>query len=565
MRTVTVFLASANDMKKYRDVAEQVIDEFNKTFSSALDLMVRLFRWEKNIVPQMGRPQEIIFEQSYFDDIDIFLGIIGCRFGTPTGASDELNNPYGSGTQEEFDAAYRKFQKTGKPQIMVFKGDMPIKQNSFDIEQYAKIQEFIKGFEAKSSHPGLYYSFKTAEEFRSYLRMSLVSVVLKDYKCEYVGDRRSAGSVKLPTEFSGYGYEKLYLPQTNSLRSAAKNEAIRNSRNIRLLAKTGNSFLGNVGNRYRDVMIESVLGGASVRLLLLNPWSVGAMLSAFGESSVNEQYMSFLMHEKPSQEALADYMNTDWYRIKLKDVLAGYENLIKERPEIELRFVDTEVAASVLITDDCCFYEPYSNYCKSDRMQKKVSTFEMQIARDNDLYEASLEYFELMWNAAVRYTEFKEHETMYRTRLANYIDALYRNNTSYYIGVHALIRKNGKILLLHRAPNKAYMPGRWDIPGGSMESGERAETALVREIREETGLNAKVGDILYAYTNMDELPQRQTVQIIYEATIDEEVKESDVKLISDEHDEYKWAAAEDVDSLDTINFLSEFLSRYKPI
>ena len=559
MRTITVFLASSNDMKKYRDAAEQVIEEFNKTFSSSLDLTVQLFRWEKNIVPQMGRPQEIIFEQSAFGEIDIFLGIIGCRFGTPTGASDENNNPYGSGTQEEFDAAYSQFQKTGKPQIMVFKGDMPIKQGSFDIEQYAKVQEFLKGFEANSSHPGLYHSFKTTEEFRSLFRVSLASAIMKDYRCEYTGGRRVAINAGLSLEYSRFGYKKLFVPQTNSLRSAVKTDAIRNSSSVDLLAKTGNSFLGNIGNRYRDVMIEGVLRGASVRLLLLNPWSYGAMLSAFSESPGNAEYMSLLMHEKASQEVIADYMNTDWYRIKLKDVLAGYEQLMQEYPEIELRFVDTEVSASVLLTDESCFYEPYSNYCKTDRLQKKVSTFEMQISCDNELYDASKQYFELLWNTATPYIKFKEDETIYRNRLANYIDMLHNNSTTYYVGVHALIRKDGAILMLKRSANKEYMPSRWDIPGGSMEPGEDTRDTLVREIKEETGLNAKIGDLLYVYTNKVELPQRQTIQIIYEAT----VEDGEIQLALGEHDEYKWTTEDEINTLDTINFVADFLGKYK--
>jgi mutator protein MutT len=54
------------------------------------------------------------------------------------------------------------------------------------------------------------------------------------------------------------------------------------------------------------------------------------------------------------------------------------------------------------------------------------------------------------------------------------------------LGVGALIIENGRILLVERArePLRDY----WSLPGGVVETGERLEEALRREVREETGL-----------------------------------------------------------------------------
>ena len=52
----------------------------------------------------------------------------------------------------------------------------------------------------------------------------------------------------------------------------------------------------------------------------------------------------------------------------------------------------------------------------------------------------------------------------------------------------ALIVQEGKILLGQRAAFRKTYPGKWDVIGGKVETGESLETALVRECGEEIGI-----------------------------------------------------------------------------
>ncbi|MDP9239040.1 MAG: NUDIX domain-containing protein [Actinomycetota bacterium] len=54
--------------------------------------------------------------------------------------------------------------------------------------------------------------------------------------------------------------------------------------------------------------------------------------------------------------------------------------------------------------------------------------------------------------------------------------------------VAALLRRNGRVLLCHRAPGRAWYPDTWDLPGGHVEAGELPREALRRELAEELGV-----------------------------------------------------------------------------
>ena len=71
-------------------------------------------------------------------------------------------------------------------------------------------------------------------------------------------------------------------------------------------------------------------------------------------------------------------------------------------------------------------------------------------------------------------------------------------------------RKSGsEVLIVHRSPERG---GYWHVVAGGVEPGEAVEDAAEREVREETGLIAKVmaGDkVMYAYSLSEEPADRQ--------------------------------------------------------
>ncbi|RYG39375.1 NUDIX domain-containing protein [bacterium] len=72
---------------------------------------------------------------------------------------------------------------------------------------------------------------------------------------------------------------------------------------------------------------------------------------------------------------------------------------------------------------------------------------------------------------------------------------------SYRLAAYGLLIRDESILLC-RLGEKESECGLWTLPGGGFEPGESPEQAALREIEEETGLDAELGPLLYAETTL---------------------------------------------------------------
>lgn len=65
------------------------------------------------------------------------------------------------------------------------------------------------------------------------------------------------------------------------------------------------------------------------------------------------------------------------------------------------------------------------------------------------------------------------------------------DNKIFGIATKALIYKEGKYLLLYKSSLEDINPNSFDTPGGRLQFGEKVEEGIVREVKEETGLDIK--------------------------------------------------------------------------
>lgn len=109
----------------------------------------------------------------------------------------------------------------------------------------------------------------------------------------------------------------------------------------------------------------------------------------------------------------------------------------------------------------------------------------------------------------------------------------------------AILNAKNELLMLHRKDN-----GKWTMPGGTLEFGESLAECALREVKEESGLDVEIKDIIGTYTDPNvriaysDGEVRQEFTIVYYG----EVHGYDVAL-DDESSGYQWVPLDEVSRL----------------
>ena len=106
---------------------------------------------------------------------------------------------------------------------------------------------------------------------------------------------------------------------------------------------------------------------------------------------------------------------------------------------------------------------------------------------------------------------------------------------NYPISIKGVVLRDGHVLLLLNER------GEWDLPGGRPDPGEDHRAALIREVREETGLAVEVGAMVDEHL-FEVLPQRFVRIVAYACTL---ATEGTIAL-SHEHHEASWVGLDEL-------------------
>lgn len=83
------------------------------------------------------------------------------------------------------------------------------------------------------------------------------------------------------------------------------------------------------------------------------------------------------------------------------------------------------------------------------------------------------------------------------------------------VAVECCVKFGNKILLQKRPDDKKTFPGFWTFPGGHVDAGEDALTAIIREVKEETGITILPENTKLKVSAINHHVDRNEIWIIY--------------------------------------------------
>ncbi len=163
-RIYKVFVGSPGDTAEERKICEKVTLKLQKA-----GMPIELYMSHDATSNANGERGQAHINRQLLQECDVVIGIMSLRYGMPTGV-------YDSGTEEEFEVAFRECRITGKqtPRIIFY-----FKKHDFIPAEYTEQHNKVRAFRERfaSEALGLYTEFKDGAEFQSLLERDLPKAI----------------------------------------------------------------------------------------------------------------------------------------------------------------------------------------------------------------------------------------------------------------------------------------------------------------------------------------------------------------------------------------------------
>lgn len=109
-----------------------------------------------------------------------------------------------------------------------------------------------------------------------------------------------------------------------------------------------------------------------------------------------------------------------------------------------------------------------------------------------------------------------------------------------------LKRPDGRYLITQRRMDKEWGAGWWEVPGGGVRAGEDSKDAVIREIKEETGIDVSSaeGGLVFTYKRVNPEEKNNYFVDIYKFVVD--FVDNDVKVQEEEVEGFQIASLEEI-------------------
>lgn len=168
-----IFIASPSDTIQEREICDKVFNEISHGIGNIFNFRIDSIKWENDVRPSIqDKDGQSIINDQIGSSYDIFIGIMNKKFGSPTSKA-------GSGTEEEFNNAYQRYQEQKNVEVVFYFNDEPPKSMSeLNPEELIKIRDF----KSKLKGCGIYGTYNGVLNFEEKLRKHLTKYFIDEYK-----------------------------------------------------------------------------------------------------------------------------------------------------------------------------------------------------------------------------------------------------------------------------------------------------------------------------------------------------------------------------------------------
>ncbi|UCE07863.1 MAG: hypothetical protein JSW07_07475, partial [bacterium] len=345
-----------------RNKAIEIIKQVNNTLANKYGLSLKPITWE-DVTPGMGRPEQVILDQINMGNIDIFVGIMWKRFGSPTG---EI---YESGTQEEFHVAYDEWKVKGRPRIMFYFNTISdsLPTNN-EIAQYKKVLDFKNAISEK----GLCKEYKGSQNFYKTFQQDLMHVITNwKNKEPYEVEPQLSEPIK-----AKWNYYKIWRDSFTGKRQPGERVEsfiYRSAKNIvKFMTISGRSIFSSKV----EEALQSRCDDFRLRILLYD-W--------------NAPHFAIKMHD----ERRATESEIERARSKAKEIARQFIDIGNQYPfNLEIRLYDEYPVWRMMLVDD---ETAYIGYYPKDKRGYEGPMFIFKRDEQGSLFYPMNQYFDKVW------------------------------------------------------------------------------------------------------------------------------------------------------------------------
>jgi hypothetical protein len=151
---LSILISCPTDMAAERQVVKAAVAEVNNVLMETQGVLLNTISWESDILPGVGTDPQSVINSQISGRYDIYLGLLGTRFGSQTPRA-------GSGTEEEFNQTLDNYIAAPETvRVLFYFRKTSDDVHRLDLDQFGKVVDFRK----KLSSTALFSEFSNPDE-----------------------------------------------------------------------------------------------------------------------------------------------------------------------------------------------------------------------------------------------------------------------------------------------------------------------------------------------------------------------------------------------------------------